>query len=367
MSDQTSITQKIGIAVDLGSTNIGVSCFDMNHKKEICSFSFLNPQHIYGADVISRIKRCIDDSVHLEIMKKCVEDCLQKELKHLLGFDYQNIKTVVYTGNTTMMHIIRGLTVDGLAYAPFEPIDLSYFREEKDGVTYHYLPGFSAFVGADILAGAYYLQLGNNSSYDLLIDLGTNGEILLINKERGYATSTACGPVFDHVVTGAKYGSESMRVIAQSIKKGLIDSTGKLIDSLFDTGICIDQNIVIKQDNIRNFQLAKGAIYAGIQCLLEKSNIRIQDVDKVYISGGLGFYMDKEDVFTLNMLPIQWKNRIQICGNTSLEGAKQYMLANEMERTQILHTYSSMYNRVVSLELANLDTFNEVFIKSLEF
>lgn len=366
MSNQ-SITRTIGIAVDLGSTNIGVSCFDMNHKVEICSFSFSNPQHIYGADIISRIKRCIEDSGNLEKMKKCVLDSLKKELQERLGFDYRYIKTIVYTGNTTMMHIIRGLAVDGLAYAPFKPVDLSYYCEETDGVTYHYLPGVSAFVGADILAGAYYLQLGNKNSYDLLIDLGTNGELLLINEEHGYATSTACGPVFDHVVTGAKYGSESMNVIAKCLKRGLIDSTGKLADSLFETGINIRPDMIIKQEHIRNFQLAKAAIYAGVQCLLEKSDIRVQDVDKVYISGGLGFYMDIEDVFTLNMLPIEWKNRIQICGNTSLEGAKQYMLANESERRHILRTYTSMYNRMISFELANLDTFNEVFIKSLEF
>ena len=87
--------------------------------------------------------------------------------------------------------------------------------------------------------------MGKHSSYDLLIDLGTNGEMLLLNKEKGFATSTACGPVFDHVIKGGKYGSESIKVIANCVKRGLIDKTGRLADVFFDNGMKFDKSKII--------------------------------------------------------------------------------------------------------------------------
>ncbi len=356
----------IGIAVDIGSTSIGVCCLDMIHKTEILSFSFTNPQHIYGADIITRIKHCIDEPFLLEEMRACVDNTLHNALRDKLGAQYSFISDIIYSGNTTMLHIMRGLSIQGLAYAPFQPVDLSYYKEIINGITYHYLPGFSAFVGADILAGVYYLQMGNKQSYDLLIDLGTNGEMLLINQDHGYATSTACGPVFDNVITGAKYGSESMRVIAQCVKRGLIDQSGKLTESLFHTGIRVDKNMIIKQEDIRNFQLAKGAIYAGVQCLCEQAHIEPVNINKVYVSGGLGFYMNIENAFTLRMLPSSLKSKITISGNTSLEGAKQFLLL-DYEKVYEQEAYENIKKRIACFELANCEKFQTIYMQSLEF
>ena len=363
MKVQEYTVNNIGVAVDVGSTTIGVCCVDLEHNTEILSFSFANPQHIYGADIVTRIKHCVDDNSILHAMHVLVEEELYTQIKVHLQEENFCISTIVYSGNPTMLHILQELPVEGLANAPFQPVNLEYTEDRKA----KYLPGFSAFVGADILSGAVFLKMGKTEKYDLLIDLGTNGEILLLNKNNGFATSTACGPVFDHVISGARYGSESIRVIANCVKRGLIDKTGKLTDALFEKGIVIDKNLTVKQENVRNFQLAKGAIYAGIQCVLDKANIHSNEVDKVYISGGLGFHMDKGSVFILKMLPEEFKDKIVVSGNTSLEGAKQWLLSTKMEQSDLLREYDSIRKRTESFELANFDGFQDIYMNSLEF
>lgn len=209
----------MGVAVDLGSTTIAVNCMDLEKKKEITSFSFPNPQYIYGADVISRIRFCMEKEENLLLLGQIVEQTLHTKLKEKLGKAYSKIGKIVYSGNTTMFHILRGLSVEGLSKAPFMPVSTEYEVFESNTIRCVCPPGFSAFVGADILTGAEFLQIGETETYDLLVDLGTNGEMLLLNKDRGYAAATACGPVFDSAVKGAVYGSESMKAIANCIKR----------------------------------------------------------------------------------------------------------------------------------------------------
>lgn len=370
---------EIGVAVDLGSTTIAVSCIDLISKEEIAAFSFSNPQCVYGADVITRIKHCIDKPEMLGTLKTIVIECLKDQLKKHLAEPVSAVSQIVFSGNTTMLHIMRGLSVNGLAFSPFTPIDIEYKEVRNQVVTVAYPPGFSAFVGADILAGAEYLEMGKSDKYDLLIDLGTNGEMLLLNNEKGYATSTACGPVFDHAVIGAVYGSECIKAIANCVKRGLIDKSGQIPEPFFDKGIEIDKDFVIRQQNVRSFQLAKGAIHAGIICLMEKAGITFDDINKVYISGGLGFYMDISDALTVKMLPIELKGKITVSGNTSLEGAKKMLLTDEIysnakdevhvqsSKEQLLHSYEDLQKKVCSFELANFEKFDKIYVELLNF
>ncbi len=374
MKVQKHALNDIGVAVDIGSTSIGVCCVDLKDNSEMLSFSFGNPQCRYGADIITRIKKCIEELHLLDDMRMCVENALHDELRDKLKEQYGYITNIVYSGNTTMLHIMKGLSVEGLAYAPFQLVDLSYCKESIDGIMYHYLPGFSAFIGADILSGAFYLQMGKQSSYDLLIDLGTNGEMLLMNREHGYAISTACGPVFDHVVCGAKYGSDCISIIANCVKRGLIDEKGTLAEAFFDSGIVVDRDFVIKQDHIRNFQLAKGAIYAGIYCLIEKAQIAFDEIDNVYISGGLGFHMNVNDACYLKMMPEELRNKMVVSGNTSLEGAKKCLIhfaeTKNLSPHGCVECFDEMFaiqTRTESFELANYPGFQNRYMSSLEF
>ncbi|MGN0154924.1 MAG: ASKHA domain-containing protein [Lachnospiraceae bacterium] len=360
----------IGVAVDLGSTTIAVCCMDMTTKKEILSFSFANPQSRYGADVITRIRYCMESNQHLLELGQMVREELKAKLEEHLGDKAASVSQIVYSGNTTMLHFLRGLSVDGLASAPFTPVTIDYAKElisNENTLEAVYPPGFSAFVGADILTGAEYLQMGRDEQYDLLVDLGTNGEMLLLNQTHGYAVSTACGPVFDSAITGAVYGSECIRAIASCVKCRLISEEGLIVSPYFEKGIEIDKGFVIKQQHVRNFQLAKGAIYAGIRCLMEKAGINADKIGHVYISGGLGFYMDTRDAFTVKMLPEEFAGKISVSGNSSLEGAKKLLLADDKEMQQILEDYEAIRKRTESLELANLQSFQDIFIQSLNF
>lgn len=380
----------ISVAVDLGSTTIAIYCIDMISKDEIVSFSFPNPQVAFGADVITRIRHCIEDKALLCQMGDMVKKALAEHLIEQLGTAVLKISRIVYSGNTTMLHILREMSVEGLAVAPFTPVTLEYAEQEEElfsalldeqlknmedtnartgehKVTVLYPPGFSAFVGADILTGAAYLKMGQSATYDLLVDLGTNGELLLLNDTCGYAASTACGPVFDHAVTGAVYGSESIKAVANCVKRGLIDSAGTIKEPFFEKGIEIDKGFVIRQQNVRNFQLAKGAIYAGIKCLLNKAGITATDIGNVYISGGLGFYMDIRDAYTVKMLPEDFRDKVKVSGNTSLEGAKKLLMAENAEKKALLAYYEDIRSRTESFELADMNGFQDIYIQALDF
>ncbi len=442
MGSDMEKTEQFGIkaAVDVGSTSIGIACINASDNSEICSFSFSNPQVKYGADIITRIKRCIDDPKLPDIMSKELRRELFTRISEKLGEnnisygvktdksdkndeadkadmsvkydiydnpEYKNayISEICYSGNTTMLHILRGLSVKGLSKAPFTPVTLDYHvsetrvlfdDEECDNVfskenlnstdnesviREHYLSGISAFIGADILSGAEFLKMGRNEGYDLLIDLGTNGELLLLNKHRGYAASCACGPVFDHGVTGARYGSESIHAIAGCVKRGLIDKTGLISEPFFDKGIELDKGFVIRQEQVRRFQMAKAAIYAGVKCLMKKAGIGYTDIDKVFISGGLGFYLDVRDAFITKMLPEDIKDKITVSGNTSLEGAKRFIMAYDdahtkdnklkddvlAERSAILRTYDDIRRRTEAFELADYEDFQDIYIGAMNF
>lgn len=382
MTNKYDNFKSIGVAVDVGTTTIGVSCIDIHTNTVINEFSFSNPQKVYGADVITRIKNCIDDPSAEKNMSDMLLIRLNEELKNRLGESYSRITHICYSGNTTMLHILRCLSVEGLSKAPFSPVSLDYFECGSDNVTEMFLPGFSAFVGADILAGAEYLGMGKNDEYDLLIDLGTNGEMLLINNKCGFATSTACGPVFDYGITGAVYGSESIHAIAGCVKRGLIDNTGLIKEPFFERGIELDKGFVIRQDHVRRFQTAKAAIFAGIKCLMKKAGIDYVNIGHVYISGGLGFYLDVKDAFITKMLPTEFRGRITVSGNTSLEGAKRFLVSygndNNNEygldsedkstgRNKIITEYKCMINRTEAFELADYEEFQDVYIKALNF
>lgn len=380
----------IGAAVDLGSTTIAVCCMDLETGEEVASFSFSNPQRIYGADVITRIRHCIDDVHKLAVMGQMTRDSLWEQLRVQLGKDCSLVERIVYSGNTTMIHILRGMSVEGLAAAPFTPVSLEYAEcmEEKPSSVYEknsagdgcaipkkekrfytalYPPGFSAFVGADILTGGETLSMGRTDSYDLLVDLGTNGEMLLLKNDRGYATSTACGTVFDHAVTGAEYGSECIKAIANCVRRRLIDNLGTMKEPFFTKGIEIDRGLVIRQSHVRNFQMAKGAVCAGIYCLMKKAGITANQIGSVYISGGLGFYMNIRDAVVVKMLPRELTGKMIVSGNTSLNGAKQLLIADGEEKERLLSDYEAIRRRTECIDLAEMEAFQDIYIQSLNF
>lgn len=357
----------IGAAVDLGSTTIAIQCMDIKSGTILKSATCPNPQYLYGADIITRIQYCIKEEHMAVVLKNIVQDTLQEQLQHLLGEHISDLKKIVISGNTVMQHILRGFPVNGLSMSPFTPFSLEAGEDvwEFDGISVpvFYPQGLSAFVGADVISGGAFLQMGNEEDYEILIDLGTNGEILLLNDKTGLATSTACGPVFDHAVSGAGYGNESIHAIANCIQRGLIDETGTIADVFFDKGIKIAKNFVIQQGNVRNFQLAKAAIYSGIICMKQNAGITWEQISKIYISGGLGFHMQLRDAFIVGLLPQPLKGKTIVSGNSSLSGAIEFLRNPDSMKKRC----AQIVEKTTAVELANLEHFQEEYIKAMYF
>lgn len=373
MRQEHPLTNKYGIAIDLGSTTIELSVMDLLSDIEISTVSLPNPQRKCGADIISRIRYCQSNKAHLNELCELTRHTIQDLFRSNYNGDINDVTHMTVSGNTTMLHLLRNQSVDGLSASPFCPVTTAFSTEQcwfHPDITVVYPPSFSAFVGGDIVSGAYALSMGNQSNYDLLVDLGTNGELLLLNNERGFATSTACGPVFDHAIGGARYGSDCIKAIANLRKRNLIDSQGLLKEPFFEKGIQLDKGFVIKQEHIRNFQLAKGAIYAGIICLIEKAGISYDQIQNVYICGGFGFYMDIRDAFTTKMIPEPLRDKIHIMGNTSMEGAKKMLQTihnDNDDLTNLKNNLQNIVNNTSSFELANHNYFQSTFLDALNF
>ncbi len=321
--------------VDLGTTTVAVRLFENGQYTDT---TFVNPQRRYGADVMSRIRAAVEGK-ETELQKLIVDS-----LKKTIG----NAKHVVISGNTVMQHILQGLPCDSLGQSPFKPIDISLHEEAgkrlgivgvadiTQEVFMTFLPGISTYVGADIVSGIYALDMARNKEVTLLIDLGTNGEMALGNQDKLLVTSASAGPAFEGSELAQRiHGSGIMRLLHEMLDAGDMDETGYIMgDGHFakekDSGYrskqppCRAKNMGIIQDEVRDIQMAKAAIHAGIQILLKEYGITPEHVDKIYLAGGMGYYLDPEDALAIGLLPEEFRGRIVAVGNTSLQGAIRY-------------------------------------------
>ncbi|MDD3368515.1 MAG: ASKHA domain-containing protein [Lachnospiraceae bacterium] len=318
-----TISEKKVLAIDLGTTTIAMELFEADGAL-LDTWSHVNPQRSYGADVLSRISAAMEgNAVQLQTL---VTDCLLTGIHAIHGEDAE----IIVTGNTTMLHLLAGLPVEGLGKSPFEPYSLEcmdYHLLEDIKVTC--LPGISAFVGADILAGLYAVDFGRNpKKYDLFLDLGTNGEMALGNREHFYCTATAAGPAFEGGVTAGIFGADILALLAELHQNGKIDATGLLADPWFDTGVQLEvreQRFTLKQEHIRQLQMAKAAIAAGIHVLLQKMKIiDLESIEHVYLAGGFGYYLNTAAAVQIGLLPAELLEKCRAAGNTALTGAARY-------------------------------------------
>ena len=374
-----------GIAVDIGTTTIAAAKLHKNGK--ITYASALNPQSIYGADVISRINACTNGSLTIltGLIRSCINDIVNELDKE------KEAEELVISGNTTMLHLFCGVSPESMGVYPFTPAftdtqhpDIQDFGENIKKITV--LPSVSAFVGSDITAGIYAKGLHKTDKTILFADLGTNGELVLSHKGKLYCTSTAAGPALEGAciecgmggvggainriyqenneikfsVIGDKTpngicGAGLVDAIALLINKNLIDETGCL-ENIF----CITDEVYISQDDIRQFQLAKSAIYSGIETLLEAAGITVSEVDTIMTAGGLGYYIDNENAFVSGLLPRH--NNITATGNTSLQGAVMCLTdSNAAEEMQQITKNCTL------VDLGGNPKFNERFMNNMFF
>ena len=350
------------VVLDIGTTTIVGRVFFQGESQ---SFRVVNPQRQFGADVMSRIQAVKEGRARdlQQVLTKTLFFHIRESFSRLKGWNHAyepNIRLIV-SANTTMQHLLEGNLCEEMGRAPFPPGDISchdFVFSPEESMTWKgcMLPGISAFVGADIVSGLFYLKLFQKEKPCLFVDLGTNGELALGCKKKLLAASTSAGPAFEgSELAGEIYGSGMIRLIHELRKKGLMDEYGTLVEPYFSKGYPV-RNCRLTQDEVRNIQMAKAAVYAGIQVLLESYGITAEEVETVYLAGGFGYFLDPKDALGIGLLQEGFRGKIRAVGNTSLAGAVAYM-KNPKEGKTMLEAICKEVELVSLPENRNFETY----------
>ena len=361
------------VAVDLGTTTIGMYLINAVTGEQMGVFVSLNPQQIHGADVISRISNA--NAGKKEELQALITETIENGVKKLVK--ERTPKLIVISGNTVMGHLLMGYDVETLGVYPFKAEHLEQAETAICGIKTILMPGISAFIGGDVVSGLYTLGFKDSKEVSLLIDLGTNAEMVIGNCDRLLALSAAAGPAFDQKV----YGSQLIKAVAQILTEEKADRTGCLAEEYFELG-CIAGRTLVKQEEIRELQKAKAAVAAGITLLAREYGVQLSEICKVYIAGGLGFYLDLDAAVEIGLFPKEFAGKMEVVGNTSLEGAYRYGLALEQDvkepdhqtdgldyagQTKPERELKELLSKVRELNLAELEGFEETYINAMNF
>ncbi len=370
------------LVLDLGTTTLAMASISKKEKKILQVIHSNNPQTAFGADVISRQEYAKTKGVSK--MSQLVRAEISRMI-HTFGKD--GVEVLHVSGNTTMLHILLGVDPSQMGVYPYTPV----FLDEKyidgcemgiDGVkTLHILPSVSAFVGADLVAGANYIGSPTEKKYSLLVDLGTNAEILLISKDEILATAAAAGPCFEggciscgmSAVDGAVYefgdngvktvgdcepkgvcGTGLVDVIAHLIRENVMDKSG-YIKEPFE--VC--ENVVITQGDIRQYQLAKSAIVSAILTLIKQSKADASQIQALYIAGGFSAKINADNAALTGLFPKELKDVCMPVGNSSLLGTAKAVFDGD--------DLNEIVRRSTFLDLSTNIYFSEQFLKNMDF
>ena len=394
---------KYGVALDVGTTTVVLFLQDLNSYQVLDVASFVNPQTAYGSDVISRITHCIEKQDGLATLQRIFVARLNDAINDLCQKN-NILKEQIYksavVGNTVMLHILCGVNPRTITFAPYTPVfvDEKIKRAQELGLETHpdgivkILPSIAGYVGADIVAGVASTDILVQKSYSLYIDVGTNGEIVLGNKDHIYCCATAAGPAFegatiecgvggiegaisefeddDFATIGDKpaigiCGSGLIDIVAALLDNGLIDATGymendfKLVPQQHTQ---FGRDIVLTPQDVRQVQLAKAAIYAGIKTLLHVAHITLDQVKRLYMAGGFGNYVRPSSAVRIGLIPRELKDRIIPVGNSAGTGARLALESVTFEKE--IH---EMRQRTEYIELSMREDFNEHYVAAMTF
>lgn len=389
-----SPSEGFGIAVDLGTTTIVAQLVDLSSAKVLAVETMLNPQVKFGADLISRIQACLDGNE--TEMTTIVRSSIGTMIRLMLKKHDVRLQKIVLVGNAAMQLIFSNCDVAPLSAYPFyinnpglktfKPGELGWNFDVKENVQFY--PSIGSFVGSDILAGIVATGLHKKQNYTALIDLGTNGEIVIGNENQVVCASTAAGPAFEganismgmRAVTGAISslhlvdGKIEASVIGNTSPKGICGSA--LIDAIAilrkmeligifgeinsrESQITIAGKVILTQRDINEFQLAKAAIAAGLTILARTLSIDLTDIEEIYIAGAFGSYINLENVVETGMIELQ-AEKIHKMGNTALIGAKIFLFSDMGIADKILAK-----TRHISLEAD--PGFQDIYVDKLLF
>ncbi|MDR2865787.1 MAG: ASKHA domain-containing protein [Methanomassiliicoccaceae archaeon] len=393
-----------GLAVDIGTTTIAVSLIDMNSGAEMHAAAGYNRQGIRGDDVLSRIEYAGDGGTHelRELVTGTINDLIRS-----FRTPTDQIKAVYISGNTTMTHLFLGVDPSPIREPPYEPVikekeitgSESNLRVSKDARVVC-MPSPAAYVGGDVTSDIINSEMDVDDELSLLIDIGTNGEVALGNKDVMLVCSSSAGPSFEggkmtsgmmarpgaidsfRIDDGGSFrftvisgdtakgicGSGLIDILAQLFLNGYIDKKGRFTgkaDTKMHTAdgkrlLTITKDVFISEDDIRNAIMTKAAIYSASASLMKVLGVSISDVRKVYIAGGFGNFINTENAIVLGMLPDVQRGRFVYLGNASLAGAKQALLSLSV-RSRI----SDVFKRTTYVDLSSEPTFSDEYMSAL--
>lgn len=392
------------IAADIGTTTIAMQLIELETGMPVSVYTTINKQRAFGADVISRIEA--SNSGSKEALKDAILEDLKQGVNALTKAGKIEIKKMIIGANTTMVHLLMGYSCETLGVFPFTPVNIDTIHttsraalgKEVPDFELMIFPGISTYVGGDITAGLYGLDFDKKDEISVLIDLGTNGEMAIGNKDRILVAAAAAGPAFEGGNISCGTGSVPGAICKVLIKEGkavvdtildkpatgicgtgvidttyellkeeLLDETGLLEDAYFDEGFLLakderGRNISFTQKDIRELQLAKSAIRAGIEMLILRYEIEYKQIDKIYIAGGFGYKIDINKAIGIGLLPEECKGKIEAVGNSCLKGAS-LLLNDKHGRERLQH----IMERAKEVHLSNDKTFNELYMEHMYF
>jgi uncharacterized 2Fe-2S/4Fe-4S cluster protein (DUF4445 family) len=385
----------LGVAVDLGTTTIAAQLLDLQTGNVLAVRTALNAQARHGADIMSRLEFALREGV--QPLTTLVREQIGALIAEMLE-SHTGVRDVVIVGNSAMHHLFCRLDVEPLAFDPFEPTDagLKTFSTEDIGWRFlgdarvRFLPCMGGFVGSDLLAGVLATKLHASELPVALVDLGTNGEIVVGNRDRILCCSTAAGPAFEgakiemgmRASTGAisevtlRDGVMRCHVIGNAAPRGLCGSglvdavsacleLGSVLPSgrmIAGSSVMIADPVKLTQADVRELQLAKGAIAAGIQLLAEQWGTTLDGLHAVHLAGAFGNYINRHSASRIGLL-----NFAQECilpaGNTALLGAKMALF-------DLAHgdgSYADLLKRVQHVSLNEHPQFQDVYVDNMGF
>jgi len=417
-----------GLAVDIGSTTVAGYLCSLKTGRLVATQSLMNPQVAYGDDVIARITYVMDHPDGMEKMRGVIIECLNELIRNVTadaGLSPTDILEITVVGNTAMHHFFLGIDPRSLGVAPFSPVihrsldvkarDLGLAAHPAANV--HVLPIEAGFVGADNVGVLIAEEPYRRDEMVLIIDVGTNGEMILGNREKLLCASCATGPALEgaHIRFGMRAapgaieriridpetrevsfkvigeerwhpesrlasargicGSGIIDAVAELYRAGVLDESGRFrsdpvtprlrsTDGKAEFVIAwpdettLSEAITITQQDVRNVQLAKGALYAGAKLLMKKRGI--ETIERVTLAGAFGSYIDKGSAMLLGMFPDCDPDRISSVGNAAGDGARIALLDRDKRQEA-----EQMARRVEYLELTLSEEFQEEFMAAM--
>lgn len=407
-----------GIICDIGTTTVAVGLVNLTTGAIIADAAAMNAQRVFGQDVLTRITYEIDNgeegvkALQSKVME-CIADCVSKCCNDA-QIDECEITEYVIAANCTMTHMALGIDARSIGVAPYKPV----FTEGQnvsakslglpgcDKANVYFVPQVSGYIGGDIVAGAYCCDMAGKKGISLFIDIGTNGEIVLSNKGSIVSCSCAAGPALEGMniecgmpalagaieevsadagdirvktieggeVTGI-CGSGILDALSVLIKEDIIKKTGafkkpedcglyekRVIKDDSGVRLMLSDKIYMSQKDVRQVQLAKGAILSGIRALLNREGVRAENIDEVLIAGQFGAHLREESLIVTGIIPSECKGKIRYVGNTSKTGAYMALMSGKVRSEMEL-----LAKKIDYFELAEVKDYEMLLVNSMSF